>query len=652
MAGLSRTKAAAGGLSVPIGSGVTLLDAENTVTRSGETFLKNGQLSNAATYPNAPVRNFFGDGSITGKTLGPEVSPLGSDTSPDGSYYGQSATANSRNVADNQSATSYSENFWWINWEGSNLYVYRFTNMTSATPLYVNRKLVNDGTILPTGGGWTSGASLMQAQGWGGTYRPGSSTYSSSQRGNDPTVGVDRIGVCIYAGSSFRCAILSADLATHVMTLIFTPKAAWYGTQYMRLYYQNTGSADNALSADKYTVVWMNSSQKPTFTRYNAPTSTQVSNGGDQTLTYAKEFHANYSTYAPHFSTYPEIWPYYTGTWETSISYSGYIGLRGTASSVASNAQRIHYYDVGGNHAEGANVNPSESVAYNASIPANVWGGYNSPIASRLAHFNKPANSNFVPMAAICKVNQAQIQVFPYDDLTPVTNTLPAAFNTSNYTGYVSTSSTNIYFGHTDGGKAYSINPTNSALGTAITLSGQAAPYRFTWYNNVLYNLNGTNIHSYNTTNGAFVATVAISDEFSGTNATGIANDGTHIYVVDKSNSRVYKYTISNMAATPTYVTLSDNPHTLTGTIDGMAVDSGKIYINRNSQLFVYNLADGTYGNAFKSSMGSGDVDVHDSNIVVATGTIVQTPATIQLDKVGHPTDGTGEITSNYTRVA
>jgi len=646
MAGLSRTKASASGLSVPIGSGVNLLDADNTVTRSGETFLKNGQLSNAATYPDAPVRNFFGAGSITGKTLGTEVSPFGSATTITGSYYGQSASACSVNEAANQATTSYPNNFWWLNWESSNLYVYRFSGMTG-TPAYEGRKLVNDGTILPTGGSIYTGASMMQAQGWGMTYK--GAAASSSNRGNTPTVGVDKIGVCIYAGGSFRCAILSADLATHVMTLIFTPKGAWNSTPQIRLFYVNKGTTDNAFGADKYYVVWNNTSNKPTFTRYNAPTSTQVSNGGDQTLTYAKEFHANYSTHGPYFPQYPEIWPYYNYEWETGNN--GYVGLRGTASSVASNAQRIHYYDVTADYSEGQNLNPSPSVAYSSSIPVQVYSGYNSPIASRMAGYGT-GSGNFRAIPAICKTGISQLEVYPYDDLTPVAHTFPAAFNTSNYTGYVYTSSTNIYFGHSDGGKAYSINPTNNALGTAITLSGQAAPYRFTWYNNVLYNLNGTNIHSYNTSNGSFVATVAISDEFSGTNATGIANDGTHIYVVDKSNSRVYKYAISNMAATPTYITLSDNPHTLTGTIDGMAVDSGKIYINRNSQIFIYNLSDGVYGNAFKSSMGSGDVDVHDSNIVVATGTIVQTPCTIQLDKVGHPTDGTGEIISSYTRVA
>ena len=639
-----------GGISVPIGSGVSLLDADNTVTRSGETFLKNGQLSNAATYPNAPVRNFFGAGSITGKTLGPEVSPFGSDASPDGQYYGQSATQNSRGKANNRAETSYAENFYWLNWEGVKLYVYRFSGMTSATPTYEGRKWVNDGTILPTGGGAYTGASMMQAHGWGMTYRGSFSEYGNN-RGDVPTVGVDRIGICIYLDGHFRCALLSGDLQTHVVTLIFSPKAAWNGPSYMRLHYQNWGAASNNYGSDRYTVVWNNSSNKPSFTRYAAPTATQVSNGGTQTLTYEKEYYANYSTYAPYFPSIPEIWPYIDQTWEFSLNYSSYIGLRGSASSVASGAQRIHYFNAGGDYTEGQLITPATSATYSASIPTNVTGGYNSPVANRLSSINHNGQTTYT-MASVCKYNQSQLEIYPYNDLTPVSNTFPAAFDTANYAGYVSTSSTNIYFGHSDGGKAYSINPTNNALGTHITLSGQAAPFRFTWYNNVLYNLNGTNIHSYNTSNGSFVATVAIADEFSGTNATGIANDGTHIYVVDKSNSRVYKYTISNMAATPTYVTLSDNPHTLDGTIDGMAVDSGKIYINRNSQIFIYNLSDGAYGNAFKSSMGSGDVDVHDSNIVVASGTIVQTPATIQLDKVGHPTDGTGEITSSYTRVA
>ena len=650
MAGLSRTKAAAGGISVPIGSGVSLLDADNTVTRSGETFLKNGQLSNTATYPNAPVRNFFGAGTITGKTLGPEVSPFGSDTSPDGQYYGNSATQNSRGQAANRAATSYAENFYWLNWESQNLYVYRFSGMTSSTPIYEGRKLVNDGTILPTGGYSSMGASLMQAQGWGMTYQP-STYYSSGQRGNVPTVGVDRIGVCMFSNGHFRCAMLSGDLQTHVMTILFQPKAAWNGTTYMKLFYQNWGGANNNYGSDRYTVVWSNTAGKPSFTRYNAPTATQVSNGGNQTVTYEIEYYANYSTYAPYYISLPEIWPYHDQTWETSIGYTAYVGLRGSASSVASGAQRIHYFNTGGAYSGDEIINPATSVAYSSSIPTNVTGGYNSPVSNRISAINHSGQTTYT-MASICKYNQTQLEIYPYNDLTPVSNTFPAAFNTSNYAGYVSTSSTNIYFGHTDGGKAYSINPSNNVLGTHITLSGQAAPYRFTWYNNVLYNLNGTNIHSYNTTNGAFVATVAISDEFSGTNATGIANDGTHIYVVDKSNSRVYKYTISNMAATPTYVTLSDNPHTLTGTIDGMAVDNGKIYINRNSQVFIYNLSDGVYGNAFKSSMGSGDVDVHDSNIVVADGTIVQKPCTIQLDKVGNPNDGTGEVTSSYTRVA
>ena len=66
-----------GGISIPIGSSVDLLDTANTVTRGGETFLKNGQLSNAATYPNAPVRNFIRSGTLATQSYGSNISPWG-----------------------------------------------------------------------------------------------------------------------------------------------------------------------------------------------------------------------------------------------------------------------------------------------------------------------------------------------------------------------------------------------------------------------------------------------------------------------------------------------------------------------------------------------------------------------------------------------
>lgn len=626
-----------GGISIPIGGSVSLLDTENTVSKSGETFLKNGQLSNASTYPTAPVRNFFGAGTLSPQSFGGEISSFGTDTTPDGNYYGNSVSHNSISNSYTRATTSYNDTMYFLNWTGSALFCYRYENTHTATPVFVNKKRINDGTILPTGGSMYTGAAMMQAAQFGMTYQMSSSI--TSQRGNTPTVGVDRVGISMFTGGNLYLALLSGDLQTHIMTLVLSPKGAWRDPQFAKMFYLNAGSANDALTADKYFVVWMNTSNHLTFTRYAAPTAAQVSAGGNQTLTYENEWSYAYNGYAPYFHSNPEIWPYYDGL-DTDPAKLGRIGVRGAASAVASGAQRIIYYDMDHSMSNGQVYSGHwTSRAYDTSIPTSVTAGYNSP------HFHR---TNQVP--GIMRVGIAAPTSHRYDNISTTNFTLPAALDSSNYTGYAYASATSIYFGQSDTGKAYPVNPSTLAVGTPITLSGQAAPYRFTWYNNVLYNLSGTNIHSYNTTNGSFVATVAISDEFSGTNATGIATDGTYIYVIDKSNSRLYKYTISNMAATPTYVTLSDNPHTLSGTIDSIAIDNAKLYLCRDNKIRLYNLADGVYGAAFKT-MASGDMDVHDSNIVVAYGTVQQVAATIQLDKVGHPSDGTGEITSAYTRV-
>ena len=53
-----------GGVSVPIGGNLSLLDTANTVTKGSEVFLRTGLTASSSTYPDAPVKSFISSGTL------------------------------------------------------------------------------------------------------------------------------------------------------------------------------------------------------------------------------------------------------------------------------------------------------------------------------------------------------------------------------------------------------------------------------------------------------------------------------------------------------------------------------------------------------------------------------------------------------------
>jgi hypothetical protein len=162
--------------------------------------------------------------------------------------------------------------------------------------------------------------------------------------------------------------------------------------------------------------------------------------------------------------------------------------------------------------------------------------------------------------------------------------------------------------------------------------------------------LNGTNIHTYSTSSNAFVSTIDISNKVSGTNAVGIAHDGSNLYVLDGSNSKIHKYNATGTSYV-SFVTLSDNPHS-SQTLRSLAIDltKGVYWVQQTSNTYLYAL-DGTAKNAFVG-LGQGDMEVHDAHAVVMganTGTITKTAT---VDVVGNPAGGLGTTSTTYYRVA
>ena len=57
-----------GGVSVPIGGQLDLLDTSNTVTKGSEVFLRTGITAPSSTYPDAPVKSFINNGTLAAQS--------------------------------------------------------------------------------------------------------------------------------------------------------------------------------------------------------------------------------------------------------------------------------------------------------------------------------------------------------------------------------------------------------------------------------------------------------------------------------------------------------------------------------------------------------------------------------------------------------
>jgi len=603
MAGLSRTKASSSGVSVPIGSSVDLLDTANTVTRAGETFLKNGQLSNTATYPDAPVRNFMGAGTLTTQTYSGELSPWGGLST---------VTINKQAVVinDEDSTNLYR---WVITSDG---YIHRFT-ARGAT--WSNRRKLNDGTVFST-----SATTNMMRLAFNNDQK---SDLTHSNTGNSKE---DKLLLmCDNVGSGVtQVAYLSADLETHYGTFTITFDGDYstgysYGNHAIMI--QNNTSFLIASGFVSHVYFWQYAHPSGT-----SGTLTSSDWGRLQTGT-----HFNSAWYLA-----PEFVPWHTyGQIATGSTYSGYVGIKNTVSSV----NRIHYYNISDCLSNGGNY--VTSVNHATALNGGVYATYVSP-----------AKSGVVPGSSIFHYHRhanAQPYSVLYSDVSTHT-TFPAAYSSTGYSGYTQESSSKVWVSVSGENKIMRLHPTTYGSQTTISTSSQQAPKHLAWYNDLIFNFAAdSKIYRYNSTNNAYVGVTDATSYISAGNGAGIAIDSANgdLYLLDKSNSRIHKYNSSLVYQS--YVTLSDTPHS-TKTLASLSINTTNdvffITENTNNQILMYNF-DGTYAEAFIANTASVDADYHDSHIVTMSNASTTSTKTSQHDAVGSPTDGSGSIFSSYTRV-
>ncbi len=583
-----------GGVSVPIGGDLSLLDTANTVTKGSEVFLRTGLTASSSTYPDAPVKSFISSGTLANHyDYDTSLSPW------------QGVSIVYQNSGGGMADTGTQEMFSVT----STGYVNKFSSYGTT---FVSSRNLRDGTVFPT----TATAQYISCVPYGMTSRALASNLPASDvraffSGDGGTNQVPAI------------AYLSNDLQTHYGTFDLTDYGTGSGWPPTREYVKAIFLTING--TDRIVVLHQGQAQGATTYEviYAVPnlnnTSGELSEITSKTLFTAPtngEWWRN-----------PEVWPdSVSGASQSTYRYE--IKVRPTSSY---SNQVFAVYDPRYNYLitnfsyDTSNIGTTNNYNYRAPFVHGTHGlmfqrsNQTAPFAGKYSGVN-------------------------------TTITFDTQYFATGYRGYAFKDASTIYIGHTNENKIFAIHPTTKALGTAISTSSQATPYRLAYHNNVLYNLNGTNIHTYSTTSNAFVSTIDISNKVSGTNAVGIAHDGTNLYVLDGSNSKIHKYNATGSSYV-SFVTLSDTPHT-SSTLVSLAVDSTNnvFLVTDTSNCHMYAL-DGTVKGASVSA-GWEDSEVHNGHLVgMQTNSTTQTKIPTP-DVVGNPSGSLGSVSTTYYRVS
>jgi len=587
--------AGGGGVSVPIGGKVDLLDTAPTVTKGSEVFLRDGITTPSSTYPNAPIKSYIANGTLATQNFAETISPWQGAATIYAALGGAMADTGTQELF----VVTISG---WVN---------KFNGYGTS---FVGSRNLRDGIVFPT----TCTADAISSVNFARTGRAlGSNMPATDMRafisGDGGTGGIPAI------------AYLSDDLQTHYGTFDI---ASVIGYDWNTSKNQIKAAFVAPLSAStgtQFVVIQPNQTTNSTvyMMRYPVPDFA----GGNSSGSLANQ-HVSTIAYGDHpWGWHPELFPYPT---TANNDWVGWI-MNDTGSS----GQRMYFHDGDGN-----NVTTSQlSTSYDTTnIPSSSSTSYRAPFThdSYGLVYTRYGLSNIFSGG--------------YTNLSANRTDFVSSYNTTGYEGYAYKDASTVYVGHSTENKAFTMHPTTRALGASIDMSSQAAPYRFAYHNNVLYNLNGTNIHTYSTTSNAFVSTIDISSKVSGTNAVGIAHDGTNLYVLDGSNSKIHKYNATGSSYV-SFVTLSDTPHT-SSTLESIAIDSTKnvFFVTHGTTCALYAL-DGT-AKLSSTSVDWKDTDVHDGHIVGlrAGGSSLSKTATV--DVVGNPTGSITSPTTNYYRVA
>ena len=591
-----------GGLSVPIGSSVDLLDTGNTVTRGGETFLKNGQLSNTSTYPNAPVRNFMSSGTLTTQSYANNVSPWGGSNP---------VTINLQGVATDETHTNL---YRWVC--TSDGYIHR---LTARGAVWEKRRNLRDGVVFST----SATASYIHVM--FNNAQNSDLTHSSSGNSKNSMVVV----LCSNDGGYAKVAYLSSDLDTHYGTFTLSfggDYATSVNLNYMACCIQNSNSFIIGSGFTSYLYTW----------QFAHPSGTS---GTISSTDWGRVNYSASNTGGQYFNQYwyfaPEFVPWYV--------YGAYpygAGARLGFKTVVNGSHRLYYWytteilGVSGGWENSSNVH--------STFNGNVTGSYVSPAKHSDANVVYHRQGQAAPFST--KYSDAATQ-----------QTFPSAYSSTGYAGYAQESATKVWVGASGANKIVRLHPTTYGSQTSIDTSSQQAPKHLAWYNDLVFNFAAdSNIYRYNSTNNAYVGATDATSYISAGNGAGIAIDSAtgDLYLLDKSNSRVHKYNSSLVYQS--YVTLSDTPHS-TKTLAGLAINTTNdvFYVTENTdnqiRMYAFN---GTYKNAFVTNTASVDVEYHDSHAVTLSNAAQTAVKTSHHDVVGSPTDGSGATYSTYTRVS
>lgn len=577
-----------GGVSVPIGGKVDLLDTAATVTKDGEVFLRDGITTPSSTYPNAPVKSYITSGTLAAQNFAETISPWQGATNVYPALGGAMADTGTQELF---VVTVYG----WVN---------KFNGYGTS---FVGSRNLRDGIVFPT----TCTENGITPVNYHNTAR----AQGSNMAGGDLRAFISGDG---GTGGIPAIAYLSDDLQTHYGTFDIASVSGYdWNTRkdYIKAAF---------VSSTQFVVIQPNQTSSSTvyMMRYSAPNFA----GGNSSGSLANETVSTISHGSHPWSWHGEIVPYVNNSNAAAV---------GWIMNVSGTGQKLYYYTGTGNAVSGAFT----YVSYDTTnISASSSTSYRAPFAH---HAN-----------AIQYMRYGQVSPFSggYTNTAGNRINFATSYSTNDYVGYAYKDSSTIYVGHSTQNKAFTMHPTTRALGASIDMSSQAAPYRFAYHNNVLYNLNGTNIHTYSTTSNAFVSTIDISSKVSGTNAVGIAHDGTNLYVLDGSNSKIHKYNATGSSYV-SFVTLSDTPHT-SSTLESIAIDSTKnvFFVTHGTTCALYAL-DGT-AKLSSVTVDWKDTDVHDGHIVGLRTYGSSLSKTATVDVVGNPTGSITSPTTNYYRVA
>jgi hypothetical protein len=625
MAGLRRTKASAGGVTIPIGSVINLLDTTTTVVQGGETFLQNGTTSDAATYPDAPVRTFMSSDNThanASKYYGPYLSPYGSP--------GTSVIyLRSRGADQGKDYVTGSYYDHYILDTGNRLHQFYVSGTTTIWNKTINLSTVLNSTQMTQNGAYCSGLQVLPAR--SGVY---SGMTDSSNK--------DKVMIA-FTGNNNRIYLnfLNRTTLAHSHTVVLGDNGS-EGATYLRSYYISTGAVFFYAFNRCMTAIYDNSNDYMEIVEWNADNGHRISGGSSSSGRYGRFTGQPNPGVVYNYSVTPEWSPYPSVHSADGNNQIGWIlrqnpgNIRVTVRTTNGSADD-HLRVLSGNNMSGNSGTIALPDSYSDSINNPKVGPY--------------YDNNY----GMCYMTQSQHPPIStvYTNTNSGGRTFPSRHTGNDYKGYCS-DGTNVYVGESTAGTIFNIHPTTYVRTTSkdITTATNYPPKYIVYDGTHLYNVygdgsNAPKVHKYLGSNGSSVANYAIDSYITGTNVGGIARDSSgNFHILDGSNLRLHKWNASWVYQS--YVTLTGG-----GTItpNGISSDGTDFLVfdsTRNEAKLFF--ANGTYSSGFASGTCV-DLDYIGSYFIALAPNSTTTGFSANKNVVGVPTSGVGATFSQYTRV-